>query len=158
MTLSDLGNIGDFIGAIGVIVSLIYLAIQIRQNTKSVRNSTYQEIVRDMTASTDLLASNSELARAWRMGLQDFGALDADQRVRFGAYMLSLFRRLENILHQSNYGTLDPASWEGWRAALRNIVRQPGVVVWWHTAHTLFSRDFREYVGRELESLKEDAD
>ena len=33
---SVLGNIGDFLGSIGVIVSLVYLAVQIRQNTRSI--------------------------------------------------------------------------------------------------------------------------
>ncbi len=37
MTLQDLGNIGEFVAAIGVIISLVYLARQIRQNTESVR-------------------------------------------------------------------------------------------------------------------------
>ncbi len=35
MSLEDLGNLGEFLGSIGVIVSLIYLALQIRQNTRS---------------------------------------------------------------------------------------------------------------------------
>ena len=34
MTLEDLGNLGEFVGAIGVVVSLVYLALQIRQNTR----------------------------------------------------------------------------------------------------------------------------
>jgi hypothetical protein len=44
MTLEDLGNIGEFVAAIGVIVSLVYLATQIRQNTKAVRSSASQAI------------------------------------------------------------------------------------------------------------------
>ena len=43
MTLANLANIGEFIGGIAVIVSLIYLALQIRHNTKTVRGSTLQQ-------------------------------------------------------------------------------------------------------------------
>jgi len=39
MTLDDLGNLSEFIGAIAVVISLIYLAIQIRQNTAQMRES-----------------------------------------------------------------------------------------------------------------------
>ncbi len=40
MTLEQLANMGEFVSEIAVIASLIYLALQIRQNTKSVRSST----------------------------------------------------------------------------------------------------------------------
>ena len=39
MTLSELGDLGDFLGGIGVIVTLVYLAIQIRRNTQAVRSA-----------------------------------------------------------------------------------------------------------------------
>ncbi len=42
MTLSDLANIAEIVGGIAVVFSLIYLAVQVRQNTNSVRNSTLQ--------------------------------------------------------------------------------------------------------------------
>ena len=40
--LNDLGNIGEFVGAIGVIASLIYLAVQIRQNTAQMAQNSEQ--------------------------------------------------------------------------------------------------------------------
>ncbi len=63
MTLEDLGNIGEFVGAVGVVVTLVYLAVQIRRNTISVRASTFQEAVRDVATLSDLLATDAELAR-----------------------------------------------------------------------------------------------
>ena len=82
MTLDDLGNIGEFVGAVGVVVSLIYLAVQIRRNTRSVRASTFQEAVRDVAILSDLLATDAELSRIWSSGLQDLDALKPDERVR----------------------------------------------------------------------------
>ena len=43
MTLDTLGNVGDFVGGVTVIVSLLYLAVQIRQHTKAVRSSSYHQ-------------------------------------------------------------------------------------------------------------------
>jgi hypothetical protein len=42
MSLEDLGNIGEFVAAVGVIISLIYLAIQIRQNAEALRSAMQQ--------------------------------------------------------------------------------------------------------------------
>ena len=56
MNLDILGNLGEFLGAIGVIVSLIYLAGQIRQNTRAVYNRDFREFVereRELQGPTD---------------------------------------------------------------------------------------------------------
>ena len=42
MSLEALGNIGEFVGALAVVISLLYLAAQMRQNSPLVRASTYQ--------------------------------------------------------------------------------------------------------------------
>ena len=55
MTLEDLGNLGEFLGAIGVIASLVYLAVQIRQNTRAVNSNTSQAIT---DSRVEFLASN----------------------------------------------------------------------------------------------------
>ncbi len=152
MTLDDLGNIGEFVGAIGVIVSLVYLAVQIRRNTSSVRASTFQEAVRDVAILSDLLATDAELARIWSSGLRDLDTLKPDERVRFAAYMLGMFRRLENVVYQTQHGSLDPAYWDGQLSSMRSTLTQPGVAAWWERARGLFSPSFREYVEREIVS------
>ncbi len=66
MTLQDLGNIGEFVAAIATLITLIYLAAQIRQNTRAVRS-----------ASLDSVAtSNKALQLTWHSMLQSaFGSL-----------------------------------------------------------------------------------
>ena len=64
MTLQDLGNIGEFVGAIGVIASLVYLAIQIRQNTRTLRAATYESLAQATATSNALLITDPEIARA----------------------------------------------------------------------------------------------
>ncbi len=150
MTLQDLGNIGEFVGAIGVIASLVYLAAQIRQNTRSVRVSMFREAVRDFALASDVLAGDAELARIWRTGIRDFDALEPDERLRFAAYALGLFRRTENVFFQTQHGALDPAFGESVISSVRLMGSWPGVVAWWARARVLFSPSFREYVDREL--------
>ena len=83
MTLQDLGDIGERVGAIGVVVSLVYLAIQIRQNTRSVRSASFQEAIRDVIAITDALGTDEELSRIYWKGLADFESLEQDERRRY---------------------------------------------------------------------------
>ncbi len=106
MTLEDLGNIGEFVGAIGVVVTLIYLAVQIRQNTKSLRSSTFQEAIRDAARSIDQLSREPGLTRTWFAGLRDFEALNQEERQLFAVYMTAVLRRYENILYQAEHTAL----------------------------------------------------
>jgi hypothetical protein len=51
--LDELGNIGDFVGDLGVVVPLVYLAFQIRQNTAATRVETVQHLLTSDTAAAD---------------------------------------------------------------------------------------------------------
>ena len=137
MNWEAMGAIGEVAGAVGVIATLGYLAVQIRQNTSSVRASSFQEAVRDMATASDVLASNAELSRIWRAGLRDLDGLEPDERQQFAAYALGLFRRMENIFFQTRHGTLDAESWEGLLASVGSILSQPGGAEWWARARGL---------------------
>jgi len=45
LNLESLANLGDFISGIVVVVSLVYLAYQVRQNTESLRTENYARVL-----------------------------------------------------------------------------------------------------------------
>ena len=59
MTLADLGNLGEFIGSIGVVISLVYVGLQIRQNTEATRDMSAQNLTAAVS-QTNLAAYSSE--------------------------------------------------------------------------------------------------
>ena len=59
MNWDAIGAIAELLGAVGVIASLIYLATQIRQNTRSVRGATYQSLVVGQQALASLWSRSS---------------------------------------------------------------------------------------------------
>ena len=150
MTIEELGSLGEVVGAIGVIVSLAYLAIQIRQNTRTVRSASFQEAIRDVLEITDALAMDPDLARIYWKGLEDFGSLDRDERRRFSAYLVGMFRRFENLVYQTRYGALDADSWLGVKKTAMVTLRRRGATEWWSEAKDLFNEEFQDYVDREL--------
>ncbi len=150
MTLEDLGNIGEFVGAVGVIVSLVYLAVQIRQNTHSVRTSTFHEAIRDMADAIDQLGRDAELTRIWYAGLRDLESLSEGEQQRFATYTTSVMRRYENILYQTQHGTLDAEAWVGIREHLKYVFSQPGTLVWWNKGKNLFNPALCEFIENEI--------
>ncbi len=61
MTIIELGAVGEFIGAIAVVVTLIYLAIQMRQNTNALKLNTARSVTEELQDSFHC----SRLIRSW---------------------------------------------------------------------------------------------
>ena len=150
MNWEALGGVAELVGAIGVIATLFYLAVQIRQNTRTIRAAAFQETMRDITAVADLAAQQPELSRIYLEGLNGLEKLNAEDRQRFGTFMLAFLRRVENLVYQTEQGLLDPDSWEGLREALRRIFARPGAVAWWEQSRHAFNRPLQNFVDHEL--------
>ena len=115
MTLEDIGNIGEFIGAIAVVISLIYLAAQIRQNTRALNSSSYAQSAEQLWLVNLAVAQNSDLARI----MAEFAAdkpLSPEDTVRLEAALQLYFFGMENLFRQYERGLLDSDTWE-------NVVR-----------------------------------
>jgi len=146
MSLQDLGNIGEFIGAIGVVASLIYLALQIRQNTKAVRRTAHISAVDAFNNFNSLIAQSPEVARIGRIGMLDPGKLNEDERVRFERLMSIVITNLENLFFQHRDGLLEAERWEAYEAILRDFVSFPIFPSYWQQARRRMSRSFVTYV------------
>ena len=115
-----IGAIGEILGALAVFLTLVYLAVQIRQNTSSVRASTFHECASRAADLTRAIAEHKELARILRTGLGGLEQLeDDDDRFRFVLLLQNMFRQYEDLLFQYRAGTLSSESWEAWRYSLR---------------------------------------
>lgn len=156
MTLSDLGNIGEFVSGLAVVVSLLYLAIQIRQNTRSLRASAHHSITAHIAELNRTIVEQGEVAAILEVGLKDPVALSPQDRRRFNAYNSARFRHYDNLYYQYRVGTLEPSQWHGFDSLLRTHLRQPGIVRWWDEASAFYSDEFVAYV-RALQGADPDA-
>lgn len=90
MSLNDLANLGQAVGAIAVVISLIYVAYQIRQNTNAVRAATAQSVHEHFASWYHLLAADGELSQVVIAGLKDYYAsLSEKDKARFVATFMA---------------------------------------------------------------------
>ncbi len=146
MKLETINAIAQIIAAIGVISSLFYLAVQIRQNTQSQRSVVVDSLTHSLLALLGPQASDLDLVRAFLAVMEDWhGATEAD-RLRAVATLFATFKVFENAWFQKRQGTLDPEQWEGWDLHIRVYYHRPGVKTWWSLRRTMFAAGFRSYV------------
>ena len=95
MNIMELGALGEFVGSIGVIVTLAYVAVQIRQNTQSVRvNNRRIETDRNI-AHTRFAIATPGLMSIYRRGQEDPSDLTPDEYLVFTSYLYSMVLDLE---------------------------------------------------------------
>jgi hypothetical protein len=149
MTLQELGNLGELVGGIAVIVSLVYLAAQIRRNTRTVRASSSLAFARISQDFSAMLITDEKVARLYRLGLKDSSQFGEDQAVQFDALMITMFRDSQNIFQQYRQSQLDEEEWETFARNVLWNFHQPGVQQWWHSRRLMFIEPFRTFLEGE---------
>jgi hypothetical protein len=146
MDITTLAAWGEFIGGIAVVVSLIYLASQIRQNSRLQRSSTTALIANNGIASTTLLTGDPELSRIFREGMGDARSLSEPDRFRFnlmvgatiGAFAMEYFLWREDAV--------SPRVWSNRRRNMFGLFVSGGFQQWWSEWRWNWDEEFGEYV------------
>jgi hypothetical protein len=145
MSLSDLASIGSLVGGVAVVVSLLFVGFQLRQNTLAVRAETSQSHAENWSQITTPITEYADFARIWRRGLDGLAALTEDERTRFVAFSSGVFRFFEASRLQWRHGHLDAEHWQNVDAFLRDIANQPGIADFWSMRRHLHSTEFRAW-------------
>jgi len=148
MSLQDLGSIGNLIGAIAVVVSLVYLAIQVRQNTRAVRASTERAVFAQNMDFDRMLVSDPELNRIWTLGRSKPDQLTEEQSRRFRRMMSMYYRHFEDLYFQHQDALVGDRVFDAWRTIGLELSTQPGAILWWNRYSGVLTEEFRRYVER----------
>ncbi len=146
LDITTLAAWGEFIGGIAVVVSLIYLASQIRQNSKLLRASTASTTSDSTARISTLMVQDPEVARIFWEGSADRDALATADRQRFDP-LIGLW--MGGVLQDYQFaedGVVSPLAWEYNSRGLRRTLQQPGIQHWWSEWCIDFPQESRDYV------------
>ena len=146
MELQTLANVGEFLGGLGVIVSLIYLAVQIRGNTSSQQSETYARSLERMAYMQEFMAKDHALTKMFNEGLIDPSQLTITQKVQFAWVLTEMFGNLEFMFFQSEQRNIPAELWDRWEETMKWWLTFPGVVAWWKGKPTPFTPAFMSCV------------
>jgi len=141
-----IGAVAELVGAIGVIASLVYLGVQIRQNTRSTNAAAFHDLNSSLSQMSATLVANRDAARLFRVGMQDLNALEPDEVVQFFNLLNFNFRHLESAYVQYKQGIREERSWVGWQSDIELYGASRSVHVWWSVRREAYDEDFRAVV------------
>ena len=151
MTLAETTQL---LGGIGVIASMIYVGIQIRNNSRAVRAATNLQISHTQTSSLYNMASNADLAELVVRGGGDFAALKGLDRARFRFHAMFVLTFNQNIFFQHKIGTLTGDDWDSFSGDLVSYFDMPGARAAWPTYKKRFNTKFQAHVNQIVEQIE----
>ena len=149
MNWEAVGAVGEVGGAIAVVATLGYLAVQIRQNTAQVRVQTDFLEATTTSSAVDLAIRDEGMADLIFRMLES-GPLDGRDALRFTAYMFGNLTNFENYYRQYQGGLMDEDQWEKWLGVLRWWFGHPSVREWWRTNPLPIARSLSDLIEREF--------
>lgn len=157
MTIQDLGAIGNLVGAVAVLVTLIYLAKQIKQNTdvhaSLIRQNFYDATQQQILLGVESAQFNELMHRGWSTN----ESLTAGERTQIWRHMQGVLMGYQGAFEQYKSGALPEKDWTLARLILRSFWLLDGKAKndAWETMSQggFFNQDFL----KEVEGLKEDA-
>lgn len=146
MNWDAVNAIAQLVSSLGVIASLVYLAVQVRHNTRVTRLSAQDAATTALREVTMPFAENPELGRIWRVGLENLESLSPDEKGRFFHSAFQFLKAMETIHFHYIYGLMEEVIWRGWRNLYSHYLSSPGLATYWQVRHDLFSEQFQEFV------------
>ena len=147
-----IGVIAEVVGAIAVIVSILYLAVQVGANTRSVKANAGFEAAHSWAASNELLYQVSKedrttFARAFDP-VESSDKFSEDERMHVSIFMRSIFQKLEGQYFLFKYGNLDKGLWENRKAWGAGVLQTPFFKNWWQIekSQLIYSPEFIEII------------
>ena len=142
MSWEMLAAIGQLAAVIVGIPSLIYLAVQIREQTKERRQSAVHALTVQWGDLTGSLHDNPQTAEIFLRGMHSFTDLDAVCKLRFSAFFNRLINIFEGMYFSHCQGMLADSSWAAVERTLGDMIAYPGLQQWWETRRHWHTEEF----------------
>jgi hypothetical protein len=161
MNWDAVGAIAEAIGAIAIVVSLVYVSIQIRHNTeqttrsiKAEEQAAFERNIASGNRVRELLILNPDILELLYRAYDSYDNLNGLEKVRFGMMLRNIFSEMQGA-YIRQLGTLhDPRRLEGTKRVIDDILRNRGVRQWLETFEPDWRPEFKEYIDQRLSAFE----
>ncbi len=162
MNWEAVGALAEAIGVIAILVSLAYVAVQIRQNTQQIsrgiesdRLAAFERNVESGNQFRELLILNPELLQLLFAGYESYENLEASDQVRFSLLLRNLFSSMQGSYIRQLSMEHDPTGFEGIAGILDKYLLHRGVREWLAVNESDWRPAFSEFVELRLEVVRQ---
>ena len=159
MNWDAVGAVGEIVGAAAVVVTLIYLAAQVRAGNRALRTSVRDSAFRQLQDWNNQLVSDPDLPLMFQRGLEDFDSLDDRERARFMHLAYSFMKLFESFYLHHQDGSLPDNAWSGTQVPFMVYTSRPGMQRYWEQRRGFFDEAFVRFVdGMRVPDMRSGAE
>jgi hypothetical protein len=122
MNWDAIGAIAELLGALAVFLTLIYLAIQTKNNTRAVRSAAFHQVRESFSEVSLAMLQDPSISTLLLRISNDDTSLTDDEYERFRSFLNTFVRRGESAFFQSSDGSLQLESWLGIKQTIVGVV------------------------------------
>ena len=148
------GSLGEIIGAMGVIATVIYLAVQIRKQTDESRLAATRQLATQYQDVLRFIAAYERLSKIWLRGIKDYKSLPDTERLRISLIFHDMLRNMEVQFFHTKNKNVEASFLDSINLIFCEFLTWPGVQQWWEVSKHGFENEFREQIERQLEESK----
>ena len=150
MPLEQLANIAEIIGIFVVAITVIFLAIQMRQNTKMLRSTATQGAHDQMTSIYRPLMTDPSLTDLFMRGLNEPDKLSAVETGQFFSFWLHAFFIYQNWYFQTREGFMEEELLNGFSRLMTDLHQTPGLRNFWEQRKYVYAPAFVRYMDDDV--------
>ncbi len=160
MTIQEWGALGEVVGGVAVLVSLVYLAYQIRQNTHQIELNIQATKLASLDKTTEsgnrvraMLAADADVARIFRTGMVSYQGLEPNDRFRANMLFRVVFAEIQANYIRNKSLELGEDHYQGSIAFLDGLLVNPGVREWLNSVAVDWRPEFRKIVDERIAAI-----
>ena len=146
MNWDAIGAVGEVIGAIAVVATLLFIARDIRQNSKALSIAALRDTTAQWNQWSDMIAGSSDLADIVAKGNVSYASLSAAEQLRYGAYVQSFFDNVESYRSLVIDHNIDK-NLNVLNAIASRKIAIPGFAAWWTDNTADYDADFVAWIN-----------
>ena len=131
MKLKKLALVSEIIGAFAIVVTLIVLVLEVRDNTATIRAAAILEVNKIARDHLITVWTNSEANRIDHVGSQNLAELSAEEQQRYFWNVRSFWLGMQAIYRQYDFGTLPEEEWRLYNDVICMNISWPGTRELW---------------------------
>jgi hypothetical protein len=147
VSLAELASVATIVSGVAVIVSVIYVALQVRQATRNQRGTTHQ-MRAALSADVMLRIAETDLSQAFRSGLTGDPNITEAQFWRFFYAASAIVRTTENAFNQYEDDLVTGTHFNSAKASARTFLASPGYRALWQTTRLGREPRFRAFMDQ----------
>ena len=135
MSFEQISYLAQIVASIGVVVSLIFLASQIKHNTAALQRNEHNSTMEQWTVLRQAIAQNREIAELMTSGLSGERALDAADELRLEQMLQEYAWASFHIWDRTQRGVFPKGTFEATAGVMIcDLLRTQRGEAWWRSA------------------------